>query len=244
VPSAGHQHRLTPWGRLVAVSAVVVVGVLATLGTWAVASSRERIATYSVGGTVSGVSLDLGGADVVIGRGGRRREVEIQRTDRFAFGHEATSEPDVSAGVFRLTSRCPSTVLRSCSVSYRVVVPDSISVEVRTTKGSIRLDGYRGPARIATRSGSVSIVDYCGFLLQARTESGDINASTMCSPPQMSLRATQGSVHAAVPAGRYELDAETAGGRRTVRGVIEVQDAPFSIEALSSSGDVTVEGRQ
>jgi hypothetical protein len=228
----------------VAASAVVVVGALAALGTWAVASSRERIATYSVGGTVSGVALDLGSADVVIARGGRRREVAVYRTDRFAFGHQATSHPEVSAGQFRLTSRCPSTVPRSCSVSYRVVVPDSVSIEIRTTDGSVHLDEYRGPARIATASGDVSISGYCGFLLQARTESGNIDAATMCSPPQLSLRATQGSVHASVPAGRYQLDAETAGGRRTVRGVIEVQDAPFSIQALSSAGDVTVEGRQ
>jgi hypothetical protein len=46
-----------------------------------------------------------------------------------------------------------------------------------------------------------------------------------------------------VPPGRYRLDAETAAGRRTVRGVTEATDAPFSLQALSSSGDVTVEGR-
>jgi hypothetical protein len=197
-----------------------------------------------VGGTVSGVSLDLAGADVVVARGGRRREVAVFRTDRFAFGHTSQSQPAVSAGVFRLVSRCPSTVLHSCSVSYRVVVPDSVSVEVRTSSGSVRLDGYRGPARIATRSGNVSVADYCGFLLQARTESGNIDAQMMCSPPQLSLRATGGSVRAVVPAGRYQLDAETAGGSRSVSGVVEVADAPFSIQALSSSGDVVVEGRQ
>jgi hypothetical protein len=46
-----------------------------------------------------------------------------------------------------------------------------------------------------------------------------------------------------VPPGRYRLDAETAAGQRTVRGVTEATDAPFTLQALSSSGDVTVEGR-
>jgi hypothetical protein len=225
-------------------SAVIVVGAIVGLGSWAIASTRERVASYSVGGTVSGVSLDLGAADVVIARGGRSREVAVIRSDRFAFGREPSSKPQVAAGQFRLVSRCPATVLHSCSVSYRVVVPDSVSVDVRTTTGSIRLDGYRGPVRVASRSGDVSVAGYCGFLLQARTESGSIDATTMCSPPQLSLRATGGDVRVVVPAGRYQLDAETAGGRRSVRGIAEVADAPFSIQALSSAGDVTVEGRQ
>jgi hypothetical protein len=244
VPSVGHTPHLSPWGRLVALSAVVVVGCLVGLGAWAAASTKHRVASYSVSGTVSGVALDLDGADVVIARGGRRRGVEVYRMDRYAFGLQPRSRPEASAGQFRLVSRCPMTVLHSCSVSYRVVVPDSVSIDLRTGSGSIRLEGYRGPAQIATRSGDVSVTGYCGFSLQARTESGNIDASTLCSPPQLSLRATHGNVRAVVPAGRYRLDAETAGGTRTVQRIADSQEAPFSIQALSSAGDVTVEGRQ
>ena len=44
-------------------------------------------------------------------------------------------------------------------------------------------------------------------------------------------------VRAVVPPGRYQLDADSDGGDRTVRGVTAAEDAPFQIQALSSAGD-------
>jgi hypothetical protein len=243
VGSPTHHARLTPWTRLVAVSAVLVVGCLVALAALAVASQGERIVSYPVRGSLNGLELDLGDADVAIVRGGRRAAVEIERHDSFAFGHSAKATKQIDGGVFMLRSRCPRTVLHACSVSYRVLVPDNIPIDVRTTSGSIRLEGYRGSARVASGSGDVAISDFCGFGLQARSGSGTIGANVACALQQLSLRSTSGSVRVVVPPGRYRLDAETAAGRRRVTGVTEATDAPFSLQALSSSGDVTVEGR-
>ena len=107
----------------------------------------------------------------------------------------------------------------------------------------MRFQGYRGSARVTTRGGDIDIAGFCGFSLQARAESGDIAASAACAPQQLTLRSTQGSVHVSVPPGRYQVDAESASGRHTVRGLDAAPDAPFAIQALSSSGDVSVEGR-
>jgi hypothetical protein len=227
----------------VAVSAVVIAGCLAVLGTLAIASQRERVVTYPVRGMLDGLSLDLGDADVVIARGGRSASVAIERRERYAFGHTATTSKRVAGGTFMLRSRCPRTVLQSCSVRYRVVVPDNVPIDIRTGSGSVRLDGYRGSASVSTGSGDVSIGGFCGFGLQARAQSGTIDANIDCALQRLSLRSTRGSVHVVVPPGRYRLDAETAAGRRTVRGVTDAPDAPFSLQALSSSGDVLVEGR-
>jgi hypothetical protein len=243
VSSPPHHPRLTPWGWLVAVSAILIVGCLATLGTLAIASQRERIVSYPVRGSVDGLSLDLGDADVVIARGGRSPSVLIERRERYAFGRTATTTKQVDGGVFMLRSRCPRTVLNSCSVRYRVAVPDNVPIDVRTGSGSLRLDGYRGSARLASGSGAISIAGFCGFGLQARAQSGAITANIDCALQQLSLRSTRGSVRVVVPPGRYRLDAETAAGKRTVRGVTDASDAPFSLQALSSSGDVLVEGR-
>jgi hypothetical protein len=46
-----------------------------------------------------------------------------------------------------------------------------------------------------------------------------------------------------MPAGRYDLDSETSSGEETVRGVIARPDAPYAVQLLSASGDLTVEGR-
>ena len=175
--------------------------------------------------------------------GGQRALLGVQRTDRYAFGHDADIQRTVVGGELRINARCPNTVPRACSVSYRVVVPDNVPLTVRTTSGKVTFRGYRGSARVSTRSGDVDVAGFCGFSLEARAESGDITAGAACAPQQLAARSNQGSVHVSVPPGRYQVEAESASGGHDVRGLDAVSDAPFSIQALSSSGDVSVEGR-
>jgi Putative adhesin len=221
----------------------VVVGVAAiTLGIWSLASSQERRVVYAVDGAVMGVSLDLGDADVLVVGGGRTTSVAVQHVDHYGFGHAPTAQRSVSGGVFRVRSRCPRTILHGCSVSYRVVVPDNVPLAIRTGDGSVRFDGYRGSARITTGQGDIDIDGFCGFALQARADDGgDIDASTACPPPQLSVRTTTGAVHVHVPPARYRVDASTSGPRPRVTGVATDAGAPFAIQALSGSGPVTVE---
>jgi len=134
-------------------------------------------------------------------------------------------------------------VPHTCSSRYRLVVPDNVPVDVRASSGTVRLRSYRGSARLTTRSGDIDVAGFCGFSLQARAESGDIATSAACAPQNLSLRSTDGSIHATVPPGRYQVEAESTKGGERISGVAAVPDAPFSIQALSSSGDVRVEGR-
>jgi hypothetical protein len=226
----------------VTASAVVVLAGVVLLVVLEARSREERVVSYTVGGSLQSVDLDLGDADVEIVRGRQRRTIAVQHTDRFAFGHGARVERLVSRGTFRIRSRCPATVMHTCSVRYRLVVPDNVPIDVRTDSGAVRLVGYRGSARIATRDGDVDVDGFCGFLLQARAESGHVEASAACAPQRLALRSTSGPVHAVVPPGRYQVEAESASGMRRVRGIASVTDAPYAIQALSSSGDVTVEG--
>lgn len=229
---------------MVSASAVLVVGVLVALGIAALATSRERLVSFAVAGQLDGVSLDLGESDVDVVPGTQGSTVRIERLDRFMFGHAARVARTIEAGRLKLRSRCPATVLHSCSAAYRVIVPDNVPVDVRTGGGNVRFHDYRGSARISTDHGNITVDGFCGFLLQARTETGDVTAASNCPPPQLSLRSTSGDVDATVPAGRYQVDAASASGSLAVRGVIETADAPFSIEVLSSTGDVLVQGRR
>jgi hypothetical protein len=236
--------RVSAWGMVVLASALLVVGGAAALLIAGLASSSDRSVSFGVRGALSGVALDLGNGDVVIEGGGRRPQLDVQRRDRFAFGHGPDVDRAVSGGILRIRSRCPSTVPGGCSVRYRLVVPNHVPVTVRTSGGAVRFRGYQGSALVTTRSGDVDIASFCGFSLEARAESGSIAANTACAPQQLTLRSTSGSVHATVPPGRYRVEAESASGKHRVQGVAAVSDAPFSIQALSSSGDVLVEGRR
>lgn len=234
-------HRFSPWAWLVGACALLLVGGAVVLAVWWALSSETRVATYSVRGTLSAVSLDLAGADADIVGGRSRPVVEVRRTDAFAFGRPATSQRDLAGGVLRLRSRCPETVLGSCSARYRVTVPDNVAVTVRTGSGDVRFTGFRGSARIATVGGDISADGFCGFTLLARAVSGNVRASAACAPERLELRSRSGEVRAVVPPGRYRVDADSDDGRRRVAGVIPTDDAPFQIQALSRTGNVDVE---
>ena len=57
------------------------------------------------------------------------------------------------------------------------------------------------------------------------------------------MTGSSGDIRTVMPAGRYDLDSETNSGEETVRGVIARPDAPYAVQLLSASGDLTVEGR-
>jgi hypothetical protein len=103
--------------------------------------------------------------------------------------------------------------------------------------------GYRGSARVSTGSGIIAVSGYCGNSLDARAGSGDIRFDADCAPPRLSLRSNTGTIRAQIPPGRYDLDAESSAGAERVRGVVATSDAPYSVQVLSTSGDVFVDGR-
>jgi hypothetical protein len=235
--------RLSAWGRVVLASAVLVLGLIIALVASELATRREELISYPVSGAVAGLSFDVGDAAVEVVGAGAGREVDVQRRERSAFGHVPETRRTVAGGTFLVRSRCPDELLGSCDVDYRVVVPDNLPIDVRTDGGAVRFRDYQGSASVVTRTGDIDIEDYCGFALDARAESGDVRSTWTCAPQRLSLRAGSGSVHAVVPAGPYQVNAESASGRNVVRGLTATTEAPFSIQALSSSGDVVVEGR-
>ncbi len=237
----GAPHHLLTWPRLVTASAAIVLLVALGLGAWWVASSRQQVTSYSVRGTLTGIDLDLGNADAEIVGGREAPVVDVRRTDAFAFDRPAMAVRRVANGMLSLRSRCPRTVLGSCSASYRLTVPNNVPVMVRTASGDVRLEAFRGSARIQTNTGNVSATAYCGFVLRARAEEGDVSASASCAPNRLELRSRTGDVRAVVPPGRYRIDADSDTGGQRVEGLTTADDAPFQILALSGEGDVLLE---
>jgi hypothetical protein len=230
------------WGWLVTVSAFALLSAGLVMAVWWAATTEERTSTYVVRGTVNGVTLDIANADVDIVGGGTQAALQVSRTDRFAFGHPAEAQRAVRGGTLDLRSRCPATLIGSCSSAYRLRVPDNVPITIRTSSGNVSSSGYRGSATVDTSSGGVSFNGWCGFNLQIRTLTGNVRTAASCSPDRLQLRSRRGSVDALVPPGRYRVDAESDEGARTVRGLTEADDAPFQIQALSTSGDVSVGG--
>jgi hypothetical protein len=239
----GSARRASPWWVLVAASALLLIGVAAVMGVWWAASTTSREGHYRVIGTLSAVELDLGAAPVEI-TGGAGGAVDVRRTEHYAYGQPPRVTRGVQGSVLRITSRCPETILGRCRVSFRIAVPDNVLVNVRTSSGDVRIEGLNASARVATGSGAVGIDGFCGFTLVATSSSGDVRGGAECSPDRIELRSGSGDVSAIVPVGRYQVDAHSDHGDARVRNLTVAPDAAFTVQALSSTGDVVVEGRR
>src|SRR5689334_21535915 len=131
--------RLSPWGRVVAISALLVVGGALALAVAALASTHSYRRSYPVLGALEGLRFDLADGDITVVGGGQRDSVEVSRTERYAFGHGPDTRRGAQGPVFSVRSRCPSTLLGPCTVAYRVVVPDNVGLDIRTTSGHVSL---------------------------------------------------------------------------------------------------------
>jgi hypothetical protein len=239
----GRVRRASPWWWLVLASAVALAGAAAVMGIWWAASSETRDVSYRVLGTLSAVELDLDGAGVEI-VGGATGAIQVVRTEEFAFGRPPTDTHAAEDGVLRISSRCPETVIGTCRAAYRLTVRDNVRIDVRSSSGRVRIAGLNGSARIETGSGAIAVDGFCGFQLTATSGSGDVRGAADCSPDRMELRSASGDVHAIVPSARYRVDANSDGGGTQVRNLTPSDDASFSVQAISGTGDVLVEGRR
>ena len=236
----GPARRASPWWWLVAASALLLLVIAGVLAVWWATSRTTQLVTYNVRGTPTAIEVDVGAAPVQI-TGGAAGAVEVRRTEEFAFGRRPRVTRSLERGVLRITARCPATVLSTCGSSFRIAVPDNVLVNVRTTSGRVAISSLNASARVATSSGAVAIDGFCGFTLVVTSASGDVGAGADCSPERMELRSGSGDVRAVVPAARYSIDAQSDTGEVRTRGLVPSEDAPFQIQALSTSGDVTVE---
>jgi hypothetical protein len=230
------------WPRLVTASAAVVLLVVLGLAAWWVASSERRVTSYSVRGTLTAIELDLGNADAEIVGGREAPVVDVRRTDAFAFHRPAAAERRVSDGTLRLRSRCPRTVLGSCSASYRLTVPNNVPVTVRTASGDVSLEAFRGVGADRDRDGATcpprrTAASSCAPAPRTATSRRRRRARPTASScaagratcARWSRRAATGSTPTRTP------------GRRRIDGLTMAEDAPFQILALSDAGNVLLE---
>ena len=230
-----------PWISLVVVSATVLLLVALALGIWWALSKETRITRYRVTGSLTRVEVDVRSGSAEIADAGGSA-VEVRRTDRFAFGRPAHEVRSIRAGILRLSSRCPRMAVGNCTSDYRIAVPENVPIVVRSTDGDVRISAFRGSADVQTGSGNAIVDGFCGFALSVKTGSGNARATATCSPQSLNLRSSSGSIEATVPAGGYRVEADSNNGRTDVSGIQRNAGAPYEIQALSDSGDVTVRG--
>jgi hypothetical protein len=240
---AGLRTRPSHWAWLVLVSSAVLIAVGVVLAVWWWQTAESEGAAYRVPSPVARVEITVEAGDVDV-LGGGPLQVTVRRDERFVYDQRPTEVRSFEDGVLHVRSTCPPIVLGACSADYRLTVPEDVPVIVRSGSGDIRLTSYRGEGQVETVSGDVVVDAYCGPALAVGSDSGSVRVSAACAPQRLELASRDGDVTAAVPAGRYRVDAESGSGEVRIAGLTVVDDAESEIQALSANGDVTVEGSE
>jgi hypothetical protein len=231
--------RFSPWALLVVGSLIAVIAGAAVLAAWWLASSRTTTAAYAVPGTLLGIELRVQSGNVTIVRGSQTA-VLVSRTDHSVYGHGPREQRLVRLGILHLVSSCPGLVLGSCVSDYLIEVPDNVSINVRAEHGAVHVEGYQGSANITTNAGSITVEGYCGLVLAAASTSGSISVGTSCSAERLALFSGSGSIAVTVPPGSYRIDAASQSGNSRISRLVNDAAAPWNIQAISNSGNVTV----
>jgi hypothetical protein len=205
----------------------------------------------------------LNGAVEVVGGAAGRVVVEGAATAKVGFGVPAdavaiaqrvAAQPPIDAtpSLVRLGVPVDAEARRAVTVSYRVEVPSSATLTVRTASGAITLRGVAGTATIASGSGAVDLtrvgtaavttessavrVDGAAAL-DVRTQSGAIEVDAV--PGALAIVTGSGSVRASL----RQADVTPAASRvRTRSGAVSLTGVRGALDVETDSARVAVDG--
>ncbi|MEX2600890.1 MAG: DUF4097 family beta strand repeat-containing protein [Balneolaceae bacterium] len=116
------------------------------------------------------------------------------------------------------------------SVSFIVYTPRAVSVDARTSGGSMAASNITGEVQLRTSGGSISVAQLNG-VLEAHTSGGSIEISS-----------SRGEIHGRTSGGTVRLsDVEGMIDVRTSGGSIRLQDIAGQISARTSGGSINAQ---
>lgn len=116
---------------------------------------------------------------------------------------------------------------KSLRVHYEILVPENISLDIKTSGGSIHAENISGDAQLKTSGGSLQLKDLDGDVM-ARTSGGSIQGRDLGGI--VDLHTSGGSIN--IDGAGGSLDAKTSGGS------INIADVDGTVDAQTSGGTI------
>jgi hypothetical protein len=230
--------------------------------------TQEEKKTRTVQTKTSALEIDLyeGNLTVRANADPTDTSVTIAREVRWATDAPKITEEWRGEKLHISVSGCPSFGLIStpvtCEADYTLSVPQSVMISAKTDGGTIDIKGLKGDVNVAIGSGNINLEDITSSLIMARADSGSIkargievtqfitsvdagtiDAQFVTIAPNVQARADSGSIKLIVPAGQaYNVKGNSDSGNRKIL-VDQSPRSPYSIEASTDSGDVTIDQR-
>ncbi len=184
------------------------------------------------------IAHDAGSVTLVPSSSTGRVDVRTQRHWSFgkpgAVGH-------VDDGVLTITGGCPAPGIGNCRIDQTVSVPSGVTLQVRVDSGDVRASGLVLKAiDVDVKSGDLALDRVGAPRAAMSTDSGDVSATLLAVPAELTATSGAGNVTLTVPRQAYRIDADARAGQVRV-GVEEDANSPAMITARTRSGNVTIQ---
>jgi hypothetical protein len=168
-------------------------------------------------------------------------------------------------GTLVLSSSCSPTLFAEwCGVDYEIRVPAGTAIEARTTAGDIHAQNLRttAPAELHSSAGDITVVGAVAPSLRLTTSAGDVRASGLHVdrvvadssagdvetslqelPERLDTHSSAGDIRIVVPDAVYRVQTRTNAGDIDAQEIRTSPNAPRSIRAVTSAGDIRIEAR-
>ena len=186
------------------------------------------------------IDVDTGGVSV---DGGADSALTARITRGYAFWGPAVTTT-ATGGKVTMTADCPLLgVISACSADFDVVAPSGVTVNARSTAGSVMVTGISGPTTAGSTAGGVAVLRSRASTISATSTAGDVRVESITTPTLITASTSADSVDVEVPRGAYRIDASATAGSVNLSGVTRDQTSSHVIRASSTAGGVSITGR-
>ena len=217
----------------IAISVALILGG----GYWALTGLTEDTKTskdaYPVQGTV--LAIDSGSADLEL-RSGDVREITVDRKfSRNVFGSDPGEQYE--NGKLEIRDTGCGFLSFGCDTDYVVTVPKDLKVTIESSSGDLKVSDLPGGATLKTTSGNIE-ASKIGGALTMNSSSGNLEASDLTAS-SVTTESSSGNLELTFRTAPTSVQAETSSGDVTV--VLPTGSETYKVDTDTSSGDESAE---
>ena len=215
----------------IAISVALILGGIYWALTGLTESTKTSQDSYQVQ-PGDALTVESRSADIEV-RAADVSEIKVERQfERNVFGSDPTEKYE--NGKLELRDTGCGFLSFGCDTHYVLTVPKDLKLTLQSTSGDVTVSGLTEGADLKSSSGSIEVQNVGGPQLRMESSSGDLEAHGL-SATSVSTQSSSGSVDLDFTQAPQSVEAEASSGDVTIQ--IPPGDETYKVDTETSSGD-------
>jgi hypothetical protein len=202
---------------------------------------NEVTREIALSGTIRSVIVRTDMGHIVVAPASSHK-IRIHETWNYA---RSTVTHSLASGVLTVIANCPRDNLNfnKCSDDLTLFVPSAVTVDAKSRFGDVVTKSLKGAEKLSTDFGDIVASKLSASSISASTDYGRVVFDLVSAPTKAFGSSNFGDVSMKVPAGVYDVTADTDFGDVSVKGITRDGDATRQLTATSNYGDISISRR-